>query len=104
MPEVKSRYSPAGVVPDLHALPAHQRQGGARVVLHHIRVVELGGVGADDGRLVHGWEMMSEWLESGGQLHACNSANTGSAVHDFGADTFVGEDLQQQAVRHGGRR
>ena len=51
---------PALVVPHLRPAPADQRQRSPGVVLHHVRVVEIGRAGADDV-LVHGserrWEM-----------------------------------------------
>ncbi len=44
----------AGVVPHAAALAAHERERRARVVAHHVRVVEVGRAGAHEGRLVHG--------------------------------------------------
>src|SRR5438045_4309595 len=43
----------ARVVPHLSAVAAHDRQRRARVILHDVRVVELGGVRANNGGTVH---------------------------------------------------
>ena len=42
------------VVPDGASAAANQSQGGTRVVLHYIRIVDFGRAGANDGGLVHG--------------------------------------------------
>ena len=52
-PRRKIQIAVARIVPHLGAAAAHEGQRRTRIVLHHVRVVELGGAGTDDGGSGH---------------------------------------------------